>query len=200
MEAIGQGGIPRILSRSLCVAIVLACSAPAYGQPRSIDTSKSTLTVRVFKSGVLSAFGHDHEISAPIARGTVDVKDAKVELNVETSALRVRDPKVSDKDREQIQAKMLGPDVLDAEHFREISFHSTGAEPAGQGTWKLTGNLMLHGATRTVSVDVREKDGRYAGDCRFKTTAFGIQPVVVAGGTVRVKDEVRIEFDIQLAR
>ena len=59
---------------------------------------------------------------------------------------------------------------------------------------------MLHGATRTVSVDVREKDGRYTGDCRFKTTAFGIQPVAVAGGTVRVKDEVRIEFDIQLAR
>jgi hypothetical protein len=33
-----------------------------------------------------------------------------------------------------------------------------------------------------------------------KLTEFGIEPVKVAGGSIRVKDEIRIEFDVQLAR
>jgi hypothetical protein len=50
-----------------------------------------------------------------------------------------------------------------------------------------------------VEVEVREDGEHYVGTSRFKQTEFGIQPVKVAGGTIRVKDEVRIEFNIQLA-
>src|SRR5450631_4315550 len=95
-------------------ALGLVCAGMANGQPLAIDSAKSAMTVHVYKAGVLSAFGHDHEVSAPIARGTVDVKERKVELHVEAGALRVRDPKVSDKDRDEIQTTMLGVDVLDA--------------------------------------------------------------------------------------
>jgi hypothetical protein len=38
------------------------------------------------------------------------------------------------------------------------------------------------------------------GNAVVKQSDFGIKPVKVAGGTVKVKDEVRIEFDIQLAK
>jgi hypothetical protein len=34
----------------------------------------------------------------------------------------------------------------------------------------------------------------------LKQTEFGIKPVKVAGGAVRVKDEIQIDLDIQLAR
>ena len=95
---------------------------------------------------------------------------------------------------------MLGPEVLDAERHPEIAFRSTAAEPAGAGSWKVQGNLTLHGQTRTVVVEVREEGGHYVGTSRFKQTEFGIQPVKVAGGSIRVKDEIRIEFNIQLAR
>jgi polyisoprenoid-binding protein YceI len=182
------------------LALSLAWAIPATGQPRAIDTAKSVMTVHVYKAGVLSAFAHDHEISAPVAKGSVDADGRKVELHVEASALRVQDPKVSDKDRAEIQANMLGADVLDAERHREISFQSTSAETAGTGAWKVAGDLTVHGQTRPVSMTVQEKDGHYTGACRFKITDFGIKPVKVAGGTVRVKDEVQIDFDIQLAR
>ena len=39
---------------------------------RAIDTEKSVMVVRVYKAGVFSALGHDHEIAAPIARGVVN--------------------------------------------------------------------------------------------------------------------------------
>jgi polyisoprenoid-binding protein YceI len=180
-------------------AAVMAC-ATSWGQSKPIDAAHSTMTVHVFKTGALSAFGHDHEISAPVAAGSVDLAGRKVELRVDAPALRVMDAKASDKDRGEIQSTMLGPEVLDAQSFKEIRFRSTSAEQASPGAWTVAGDLTLHGQTRPVSVQVREKDGRYSGSCKLKITEFGIKPVKAAGGAVRVKDEVQIDFDIQVAR
>jgi polyisoprenoid-binding protein YceI len=157
------------------------------------------MTVRVYKAGLFSALGHNHEISAPISGGTVDVTARQVELRAQTRTLKVLDPGVSEKDRGEIQSTMLGADVLDAASHPEIVFRSTGAEAAGASAWKVHGNLTLHGQTHTVDVDVRVDGGHYVGTSSFKQTQFGIRPVKVAGGTIRVKDEVRIEFNIQLA-
>ncbi len=174
--------------------------AAPFAQPRAIDTANSVLTVRVYKAGVLSAFGHNHEISAPITGGSIDPTAHKVELHVQARTLEVRDPGVSEKDRTQIQRTMLGPEVLDSEHNPEIAFRSTSVDTAGSGTWRVQGSLSLHGQEHPVTVDVRESNGHYEGIARLKQTEFGMQPVKVGGGTVRVKDEVQIEFKIQVTR
>jgi polyisoprenoid-binding protein YceI len=182
----------------ICAATALAWAAAASGQPRAIVTEKSKMTVRVYKAGVFSAFGHDHQITAPIAGGTVDLGAHSVELRVNSVALRVGDPGASEKDRGEIQKTMLGPEVLDAARHTEITFRSTAAEPAGGGAWHVRGMLTLHGESHPVVVEVRETGGHYVGSALLKQTNFGIKPVKVAGGTVRVKDEIRVEFDIQL--
>jgi hypothetical protein len=41
-----------------------------------------------------------------------------------------------------------------------------------------------------VTVDVTFKDGIYKGSGNLKQTAFGITPVTIAGGTVKLKDDV----------
>jgi polyisoprenoid-binding protein YceI len=95
---------------------------------------------------------------------------------------------------------MVGPEVLDAAKYPEIIFRSTGVDAASEGSWKVQGELTLHGQTKSVAVEVREAGGHYTGASRFNLSDFGIKPIKVAGGSVRVKDEIRIEFDIQLAR
>jgi len=177
---------------------VALCAIAAHGEQRAIAATKSELTVRVYKAGVLSAFGHDHEIFAPIAGGSVDTAAHRVELHVDASALRVRDPEASEKDRAEIQKTMLGPEVLDVEHHHEIAFRSTGAEKGGEGVWRVSGSLTVHGESRPVVVEVRERDGHYVGSARLKQSDFGIKAVKVAGGTVKVKDEIRVDFNIQL--
>ena len=87
--------------------------------------------------------------------------------------------------------------MLDSERYQEIVFKSTAAESSGPEQWTLHGDLMLHGQTRPVTVHVTLKDGRYTGETTVKLTDFGIKPPGKAG--VRVKDEVRIEFDVRLA-
>lgn len=186
---------------SVFLTLAVSCLGwTAKAQQHAIDTVKSVMTVRVYKAGVLSAFGHDHEIAAPIAGGKVDSAAHTVELHANAGGLRVRDPKASEKDRDEIQKTMLGPDVLDAGRYPEIVFRSTAAEPMGKGSWKVQGTLTLHGQTQPVTAEVHETAGRYEGNSLLKLADFGIKPVRIAGGAVKVKDEIRIEFDIQLAR
>ena len=180
------------------ILLALLSFSTAIAQPRPLDSGKSTITVHVSKTGLFSAFGHDHEISAPVAKGTADPAAHHVELQVDAAKLKVVDAKVSEKDRAEIQQTMLGPEVLDVARYPVISFRSSAADATSDGVWKVRGSLTLHGQTEPIVVDVREKDGRYEGSAIFKQTAFGIVPVKAGGGTVRVKDEVRIEFDIQL--
>jgi len=176
-------------------AFLLPALSAAAGT-REIDTQRSVMTIRVFKAGFLSAFGHEHEISAPIQQGSFTEDKPTVELQVDARKLRVMDQGVSDKDRAEIQTTMLGPTVLDSETFPQIGFHSTEIDRLGEGKWVVHGELTLHGQTRPVKVTVEGQNGRYHGSAELRQKEFGITPVTAAGGTVKVKNEVRVEFDI----
>jgi len=183
---------------SACRAVVimaLVCCCTFAGA-RDIDTGKSVLTVRVYKSGLFSAFAHDHEIRAPIQSGSFDEQKRTVEFKVKAADLKVLDPDGSDRERAQVQHTMEGPKVLDPDKFPEISFHSTSIEAAGPGKWKLQGELTLHGQTHPVKVEVEGSNGHYRGSSRFRQSEFGMTPISIGGGSIKVKDEVRIEFDI----
>jgi polyisoprenoid-binding protein YceI len=187
------------MMRALFVAAAsLGCALSLSAQQHNIDTQKSTLTIHVGKTGALSGLGHEHEVRAPIHSGTADTgSHPAVELHVNARELRVMDKDSSEKDRAEVQKTMLGPEVLDSEHHKEIVFKSTGAKSTGQGQWTLQGNLMLDGQTRPVTVKVTLKDGRYTGGTTVKLTDFGIKPPGKAG--VKAKDEVEIDFDVRLA-
>lgn len=180
----------------VCLLLSAPVLAADAASSHSIDASKSVLTIHVLKSGLFSAFGHEHRISAPISKGSFSTgQAAAVELTVDARKLLVVDKDVSDKDRAEIQETMLGPSVLDSEKFPEIRFQSGKVAPAGNG-WRISGNLTLHGKTAPVEVSVKESGGHFLGTAQVKQTDFGITPVTVAGGAVKVKDEVKIEFDV----
>jgi hypothetical protein len=76
--------------RVLLLCVSFALTAPAGAQQRAIDTENSVMTVRVYKAGVFSALGHDHEIAAPITSGTVDTTAHSVEIHVKAGAESAR--------------------------------------------------------------------------------------------------------------
>jgi len=193
---------PRQLSAILLVAVFFyvpgleTWAAAPKDSNTPVDSGRSSITIRVYKTGLLSAFGHEHEIHATIERGTIDEGKQTVEFSVNARSLRVMDRGISEEDRAEIQSTMLGPKVLDSEKFPEIRFHSTTVEPNGPGKWSAHGELMLHGETHPVQVSVAGANGHYRGSGMLRQKDFGITPVTVAGGSIKVKDEVRIEFDI----
>lgn len=172
----------------------------ARSESRAMDVSRSVLKIRVFKSGLFSAFAHDHEIEAPIEQGAVETAgNPAVEFRVDARRLRVLDPELAADKRAEVQKTMDGPQVLDSSRFSGISFQSTSVEKIDAEHWIVRGNLTLHGQTRPVIVTAIQKDGHYRGSATLKQRDFGIAPVSIAGGTVKVKDEVQVEFDIVLA-
>jgi polyisoprenoid-binding protein YceI len=175
-------------------ALAAAQSDPSTGKP--IDTERSVLTVRAYKAGLFSAFAHDHEIRAPIQKGTIDEEKNTVEFTVDARTLRVLDPEASEKDRKEIQSTMLGPKVLDSEKFSGILFHSTSIGEVGDDKLIVRGDLTLHGQTHSVRVDVVGSDGHYSGMALLSQKDFGITPISIGGGSIKVKDEIRVEFEI----
>src|ERR1700682_701914 len=114
-------------------------AAPSEG--REVDGPHSTMTVHVHKSGFLSAFGHNHEIQAPIQSGEVkESGNPSVSLRVDARKLQVLDPEASEETRAQIQNTMQGTQVLDVNHFPEIHFQSTSIESKVPGHWVVHGN------------------------------------------------------------
>ena len=167
------------MTRKRIFSTFLLCflfSSVGPAQVRQIDAASSTIKVHVSKSGVLSAFGHDHEIDAPIVSGTLDVGAKRVELHVNAAAMKVVDPGASEKDRAEIQSTMLGPEVLDANQYREIVFRSTAATQQSEGIWRVNGDLTLHGQSRPIVLDVTGQGGHYAGRVRIRQTDFAIKP------------------------
>jgi polyisoprenoid-binding protein YceI len=178
--------------------VLLAVSA--FSAERTIDPSSSTLTVKVWKTGFFSAFAHNHDISAPITSGAVnDGDNASVQFRVNARGMKVLDPEASASTRAEIEHNMLSSEVLDTRQYPEISFESTHLQSTANGAYAVSGNLTLHGQTHPVQVVVKTAGpGKYKGSAKLKQTTFGIQPISIGGGAVKVKDEVDIVFTIVL--
>lgn len=129
------------------------------GTGKSIDGERSVFTVRVYKTGLFSAFAHDHEMRAPIKRGILDAEKNSIEFTVDSRSLRVLDAKASESQRAEIQSSMLDAKVLNSEKYPEIRFHLTSIGEAGDHKLIVLGDLTLHGQTHSVRVDVVGSDG-----------------------------------------
>ena len=182
---------------SIQVSAQKACLVPGRGQFR----------VYADAGGLFGALAHDHVIEAQKLEGcaTIDAQNlprSSVKVTFRTADLRVLDPKESADDRAKVQ-KTMETDVLRIAEYPTISFDSTGIEAAGSDRYRVRGNLTIRGKSQPVVIPVVFKhlsDGTYqvTGEYKFKQSAFGIKPISLAGGTIKVKDEVRTQFDLFL--
>ncbi len=192
---------------SLSAAAAITAQGPAtYG----IDAANSRVVVQVGRSGMFGFAGHDHEVLAPVVTGRVtfdpaDWSRSAVTLQFDASALKVTGKGDPPADVPKVQAVMLGDQVLDVKRFPAVAFRSrrVSATPHGASGADLVieGDLTVHGETRPATIRAAvtiQPDGLTAqGAFLIKQTEFGMTPVTAGGGTVRVKDDVRVEFELK---
>jgi polyisoprenoid-binding protein YceI len=172
-----------------------------------IDASKSRFLVRAFAGGVFSAFAHDHTIAVRAFDGQArftpgDPKSASLRVTIKAGSLAVID-KISEEDRKEIESTMR-ENVLEISKYPEITFSSTSVSaskhPEGHYEVTISGDLTLHGVTRnrriTATVDFDGDTLRVKGEFSLLQTDYEITPVSIALGTIRVKDELRLLFDV----
>jgi polyisoprenoid-binding protein YceI len=182
--------------------LALIAAAPAQiatlkQEDAAIDVQRSTISVHVGKAGLLSAAGHDHTIAAPISSGIMrESATPRVEFTIETAKMTVQpDPKVDAKTQAQIQ-KDMEEMTLETRKFSEIAFKSSRVDKLAGDQWKVDGDLSLHGVTKPIVLNVKRAGDSYTGHTTLKQTDFGIKPISVGGGMIKVKDQIEIDFAI----
>jgi polyisoprenoid-binding protein YceI len=168
----------------------------AAAQAADVDAGRSSITVKVDKTGLFSAFAHNHTIQAPIASGKLDTEKRAATLTFNAKEMKVLDEGVKDSERADIDQTMKSDKVLDVQRFPEIRFVSTTITAQDGGRFQVRGDLTLHGTTRPVEFPLSFAKDRYSGSVKIKQTDFGITPVTIAGGTVKVKDVIELVFEI----
>src|SRR2546421_1262393 len=168
-------------TRPAALALLLALSAPVAFNAESkttysIDSSKSKIEIQVAKDGFFKAFGHDHLVSTTHFSGSVRLAESKMEessvtFTAEANSLRVIDPGESEKERNEVQATMLGEQVLDVARYPQIQFSSSAVKlvSSSKNTFDLqvSGTLTLHGTQKPVTLPVHiqiSDDGSLACD------------------------------------
>lgn len=176
----------------------------------TIDSVGSEVMVHVGKAGLFRFAGHTHEVAASRIRGSLDLNRenparSNVHLEIDTSSLTVTGRGEPAGDVAEVQRVMHSEDVLDVEKFPTITFVSRGIEiiRASTGSLELVvvGDLTIHGVTRLQRVRSLVEfgsDGLTAmGRMKINQTDFEIDPIRAAGGTVKVKNELEINFSIR---
>lgn len=182
----------------------------------NVDLQKSRSYIFVGKTGL----GHEHGVEGKLASGRVNlgansdagqlVFDMK-SFDADTSAARryVRLAGVTDAStRQQVNANMKGPAVLDVRRYPTATFRIDSARElreksrGGEVQYELAGEFTLHGVKRplrlTVEAITEGSVTRLRGSFQIRQTQFGITPFSKAFGAIGVTDQLRIYGDIYL--
>ena len=193
---------------AFALATTTAAAAAAAAEGPCVVPGLGHFYVHAGTAGLFGAFAHDHIIEAQRIDGcavidSADLAHSSIKLTFTTAEIRVLDPKESATDRAKVQRTMEA-EVLRVSEYPRVVFESTQIERGSAAeAVRVHGNLTIRGKTQPVIVPLtlaRVEDGgfRAGGEYKFKQTSFGIQPVSLAGGTIKVKDELRTEFELFL--
>lgn len=196
------------------IFLIFAAPLAAGQQPQSryaVDYSASYLLAVTGKTGMFSFAAHNHAIIAKnwtcsvnfnpddLGHSSVAIAAPAASLVIDSSEARQAahlGPGPSPEDVRTIQAKMLSGEVLDAAHDPEIRFTSTKVASSGENRLTLIGVFELHGKQRSLALpvqySVRGDQATFDSQFTIRQTDYGIAPVSIAGGMVKVKNLVAI--------
>lgn len=176
-----------------------------------IDGRSSRFTVRAFAAGMLSAMGHNPTVGIRDFGGEVRFNPDKLEagsfrLAIKASSLAVQDD-ISEKDRREIE-RLMNQQVLETAKFPETLYEAPAVSVTKLSdslySATLNGSLTLHGVTRGQPIAARitllGSMLRASGDFTLRQSDYNIKPVSVAGGALKLKDELKFSFEIVARR
>jgi polyisoprenoid-binding protein YceI len=171
-----------------------------------LDPGLSRFTAKAFATGLLASMGHSPSFAIRQYTGEAAFRadapeQSSLRVVVQSGSLELSD-QVSEKDRREIEGTMR-KEVLETSRFPEIVFEASNPSMSKGGEtlyWaNITGKLTLHGVTQaqqiTAQVSVTGNQLRASGEFSVRQSSFRIKPVSVAGGTLKLKDDVKVTFD-----
>jgi polyisoprenoid-binding protein YceI len=172
-----------------------------------IDGRASRFTVRAFATGLLAKMGHNPTIGIRDLSGELTFDPDKLEaasfrIVIKSASLSVQDD-ISSKDLREME-RLMNQEVLETEKFPEILYEASAITVTKMADMlysaTLNGNLTMHGVTRSQPIVTRVallgSMLRASGDFSLNQTDYNIKLVSVAGGDLKLKDELTFSFEI----
>ena len=193
--------IRTITTASLLIGLV---GAPmfAHASDWAVDTVHSEVGFKVKHLMVSNVRGRFSKFDGKLDFNDKDIRKSSVEVTIDVGSI--------DTGNAKRDGHLKSPDFFNAGKYPAITFKSTKVARAGEGKLKVTGDLTMHGTTRSVVLDVdgptdavkdpwgNTKRGVSA-TTKISRKAFGLKwnQLTEAGGVV-VGDEIEISLEIEL--
>lgn len=170
----------------------------------NIDPAHSNAEFAVRHMMVTNVKGGFRKVTGTIAYDPQDPAGSTVQASIDAGSISTRD--------DQRDAHLRSADFLDVEKFPAITFQSAKVESVGPDELKVTGDLTIHGVTKSVVLNVEgptEETKDPWGNLRtglsattkIKRSDFGLtwNAALEAGG-VLVGDDLKIAIDVSAIR
>jgi polyisoprenoid-binding protein YceI len=168
-----------------------------------LDPTHSEIQFKVKHLMITTVTGYFREFSASAETNGDDFNNAKIAFEAKTASI---DTNSADRD-----THLRSGDFFESEKYPVLKFQSEAIQKAGDGGFKLTGDMTIKDVTKPVTLDVEfggimkdpwgnQKAGfSLSGKINRKDWGLNWNAALETGG-VLVSDEVRIFCEIQLAK
>jgi len=188
------------VKKILVLLTLTPLAALAEPQSWSIDPAHSQTTFSVRHMVISTVRGAFQKTSGTVKLDEADPSRSSVEATIDAASIDTR--------VEQRDGHLRSPDFFDVAKYPNITFHSTKVEKVSAGKLKVTGDLTIHGVTKSVVLDVEGpteaiKDGKGLRRGLTATTSINRQDYglkwnkMVEAGPI-VGDEVKIEIEAEI--
>lgn len=159
------------------------------------DDAHSQLGFTVTHLGIADVSGTFNDIDVFVQSTQPNFSDASFELTAKAASIDTR-----------VEARnnhLKSADFFDAEKYPTLNFKSTGIKKAGKNKYKLSGDLTIHGVTKSVTLDLLYKGSVENPMSKKQTAGFQLTGTIkrsdfnVGPGfpAAVISDEVRIKAD-----
>ncbi len=178
----------------------------------SLNGNSGNVYVYTFKEGLLSKLAHDLLIDVTNFKVNLNIPEAgftsgSLEMELQANSLKVdcamkegeRQPDtLKEKDIADIE-KDMAKKVLHPDKYPTVNFCSKEIQEK-EGGYHINGELSLHGVTKPVDFDIDTNGENLKGMITLLQKDYGIKPFKAMMGTLKVKNEINIGFDLSLSQ
>ncbi len=166
----------------------------------AIDASHSAVEFSVRHMMIAKVKGAFHEFEAEIEADIQDLTTADISFKINLSSVDTRN---GDRD-----GHLKSADFFDVENYPALDFKATSISKSGEGEYEVTGDVSLHGVTRSETFEVTfEGSGKdpwgntkagFSAKGAIKRSDYGLTyNAALETGGVLIGDEVKISLEIE---
>lgn len=191
------------LTTILVVLMLTVFSVTAQKTKWTFDKVHSKIQFDVAHLVISEVTGQFQDYEGTVLADKADFSDAKIDFSIDVKSINTND--------ENRDGHLQSADFFDAAKYPKITFKSKSMTEAGKNQYKLTGDLTMHGVTKTVTFDVK-----YGGTVTdpygnvkagFKITGvidrtdFGLKyNSVLDSGGLLIGEEITITCNVELLK